>query len=271
MQRRIARPLSAAALLAAATLSPTGATAQGADRWEFGASLNGWFASIYGTANFPHNSTDLSIDISDILENLHFVLMGSFEARKGAWGFFGDLVYMDVGAGNTNTRSFTIGGSPIPGDVQADTHLDMRGTVVTLAATYRVVAAPESHLDLLGGVRMNDVRNRLSWSLSGNVASIALPNRSGEASVEVRNYDAVIGAKGRFHFGADRAWFAPYYVDIGAGDSDLTYQGMIGLGYTFKWGETLVAWRYLGTRFKSGEAFDELNFSGPMVSLVMRW
>lgn len=268
---RLATSLAPAALAAAAALVSNGAMAQDADRWEFGASINGWFASINGTANFPHNGTNISIDISDILENLHFVLMGSFEARKGQWGFFSDLVYMDIGAGRTDTKSFTIGGRPIPAGVNADTHIDMRGTIVTLAATYRMLAAPESQLDLLGGVRMNDVRNRLRWNLTGNVGSIAVPNRNGEASVEIRNYDAVIGAKGRFYFGAERNWFAPYYVDVGTGDSDLTYQGMLGVGYAFKWGETLAAWRYIGNRFKSGDPFDELNFSGPMVSLVMRW
>jgi hypothetical protein len=110
-----------------------------------------------------------------------------------------------------------------------------------------------------------------NWTLSGNVGSISLPNRSGEASVEVRNDDAMIGAKGRVYVGADRSGFAPYDMELGAGDSDLTYQGMFGVGYAFKWGETLAAWRTLGTRFESGEAFDGLNFSGSMVSLDMRW
>jgi hypothetical protein len=84
MFKQRARSLPATALAAAAALMPSGAAAQGADRWEFAASINGWFASTYGTANFPHNGTNLSIAISDILENLHFVLMGSFEARKGS-------------------------------------------------------------------------------------------------------------------------------------------------------------------------------------------
>jgi hypothetical protein len=43
------------------------------------------------------------------------------------------------------------------------------------------------------------------------------------------------------------------------------------VGYSFGWGETLAAWRYLGTQFKSGEPFDELNFNGPMLSLIIRW
>jgi hypothetical protein len=46
---------------------------------------------------------------------------------------------------------------------------------------------------------------------------------------------------------------------------------MVGVGYAFKWGKALAAWRYIGNRFKSGEPFDELNFSGPMFSLGMRW
>ena len=271
MTRKLTTVLATAAVMAAGL--PIGAAAQGAERWEFAASINGWLASIDGQATFPpsQGGSHVAVDIKDILDNLHFVFMTSVEARKGPWGLFGDLVYMDIGAGRTDTRSFAIGGRPIPADVSADTHLDMRGTIVTVAGTYRMLAAPDSQLDVLGGVRMLDVRNRLKWDLRGNVGPIALPDRSGEVSQEFRNVDAVVGVKGRQYFGAERKWFAPYYLDIGTGDSDFTFQAMAGVGYTFKWGETLAAWRYMGTNFKSGEAFEDLNFNGPMVSLVMRF
>ncbi len=38
-------------------------------------------------------------------------------------------------------------------------------------------------------------------------------------------------------FGAGHAWSVPYYLDVGTGDSDLTWQGLLGLAYSFGWGD----------------------------------
>jgi hypothetical protein len=46
-------------------------------------------------------------------------------------------------------------------------------------------------------------------------------------------------------FKLSSAWFVPYYLDVGAGDSYLTWQALAGIGYKFKWGETAAFWRYL--------------------------
>jgi len=33
-------------------------------------------------------------------------------------------------------------------------------------------------------------------------------------------------------FGESRKWFVPYYLDVGTGESDLTWQAMGGIGYS---------------------------------------
>jgi hypothetical protein len=54
---------------------------------------------------------------------------------------------------------------------------------------------------------------------------------------------ALIGLCGKLAFSSDGQWFLPYYVDIGSGDSDLTWQAATGLGYGFRWGEIAGIYR----------------------------
>ncbi len=71
--------------------------------------------------------------------------------------------------------------------------------------------------------------------------------------------------------GAPSQWFVPYYLDIGAGDSDLTLQVLAGIGYRFSWGEVVGAWRYLAYDLPSDKAIADVNFNGPAVGAVFRW
>jgi len=56
-------------------------------------------------------------------------------------------------------------------------------------------------------------------------------DRSGSRKASFKNWNGVVGVKGRFSFGANREWFFPYYADVGASQSELTYQLMAGIGY----------------------------------------
>jgi len=63
----------------------------------------------------------------------------------------------------------------------------------------------------------------------------------------------------------------PFYLDVGTGQSDLTWQVAAGVGYSFQWGEVLAMWRYLDYNFKSGSDLEELNFNGAMLGVTFRW
>ena len=52
----------------------------------------------------------------------------------------------------------------------------------------------------------------------------------GGSTVKPSAWDGVIGARGRIKLG-DGHWFAPYYLDLGAGQSDLTWQAFPFLGW----------------------------------------
>ena len=214
------------------------------------------------------------IDIDKIIENLKTFFMGSFDARRGQFGVFTDLVYVDIGDTKSDTRALSIGGVPLPADVSAKVGFNIKGWAWTLAGLYQAVKTPDASLDVIGGVRLLDLKDSLDWALSGNVGSVALADRTGSRGDSLQNWDAIIGVRGRHAFGERRAWFAPYHLDVGAGESNLTWQAIAGIGYSFGWGDVLAAWRYLDYDMKSGETIESLNFNGPLdrggVPLVTR-
>jgi hypothetical protein len=137
--------------------------------------------------------------------------------------------------------------------------------------TYRDLATPGMTMDLLAGARMLDVRQKLSWSLVGNGESMPVSSRSGSSEASLKNWDAIIGLKGRTAVGESGKLFVPYYADVGTGNSDLTWQAMAGVGYSFGWGDVVAAWRYLDYKMKPGKSIEDLTFSGPTIAAVFHW
>lgn len=264
--------LAAAAACLAASLAPTHAAAQGTDAWNFSAAIYGYFPTIGGSTTFPPSggSKSASVDIGTILDNLNFTFMGSFEARKGEWGGLADLIYMDVSASKTLTGGLTIGGV-VPASATADVTLDLKGSVLTLAGTYRALNAADHTADIVFGARQLNVKPKLGWQFSSNVGQIAPPDRAGSREVTLDNWDAIIGFKGRAAFGEGNRWFVPYYLDMGTGASRFTWQAYAGLGYSFGSWDVLGAWRYISYDFKSGDVMETMDFNGPGVAVVFRW
>jgi len=270
MRSQIKKAISVISLTAA--LLPAAVSADNSDSWEFGASVYGWFPDISGSTSFPDGSGgDFTLPIDTILDNLKFTFQGSFDARKGNWGLYTDVIYMDMGASKSNTGEGTIGGIEIPVDVTAKVSLDMTSWIWTTAGYYRMLETSQSTVDILAGVRYADIEQTLKVSLSGNTADLPFPERDGKVVVGGTNWDAIIGLRGKFAFGRDNAWFLPYYLDVGTGDSDLTWQAFGGVGYAFGWGELAAVWRYMEYDLDSKGPMNDMNFSGPAVGAVWRW
>ena len=77
--------------------------------------------------------------------------------------------------------------------------------------------------------------------------------------------------RGRASFGKDDRWFIPYYVDVGTGDSDLTWQGIIGGGYAFDWGDVQAVWRYLDYDLPSKQEIQSANFNGAAIGVTFHF
>jgi hypothetical protein len=265
--------ISAAALCAFAALSPTDSAAQTAESWKWQASIYAYLPDISGRTTFPDRSGGggSTLDAETTLDNLQMTFMGNIEASNGRWGMFTDAVYMDIGNTKSGYRDFTIGGAALPAGVDANVSYDLKGWAWTLAGTWRVASTPAATMDVIAGTRLFDLRQTFGYEVTGNVGSIPTAGRAGTSEAKLSNWDAIVGVKGRMAFGESRKWFVPYYFDIGTGESDLTWQAMGGIGYSFGWGDVVASWRYLDYDMKSGKKIESMTFNGPAIAAVFHW
>jgi hypothetical protein len=264
--------LTATTLLSVALAGLTPVAAHGdtaGDPWQFSASIYGWIPSLSGDVIFPVGSggSDLSVSTEDVLDALNMAFMGTFGAKKGQWGVWSDLVYADLGGDKQGSHDFTVGGHPV--SVSADLSLDMTMWIWTAAGTYELAKSPENTTDLVFGARLLDIQTELDWSFNGT--GPAGIGASGSTDADGSLWDAIIGVKGVADLGAGNKWFIPYYADIGAGESDLTWQVNAGIGYRYNWGAVVASWRYLDYDMKSGDVLETLTANGALIGVNWQW
>ena len=275
--QRIASSCLLAGLMAVATLTPLAVQAEeSSDDWQWGVTLYAWLPSLSGDTSFPSvpgdgGSGSIGVSGQDILKALNFTFMSTIDLRKGRWGLATDVIYLDLGANKSKTRQLSIGGQDLPIGVTADLDLNVTGWLWTTVGTYRVVDEPGRSLTVFAGARLLDLEETLKWQLSGDIGSLPLPGTEGKSHVSDSVWDGIVGIKGRASFGANGKWFVPYYLDIGTGSSDLTWQAMTGIGYTYSWGELTAAWRYLDYDLGSNTPIESLILNGPAIGVTWRF
>jgi hypothetical protein len=274
------RGATTALFIAASALLPVSANAQSApagglaEKWMFTATLYGWVPTIDGKVNFAEDrgSTGIHASMSDVLTHLRMTFQGTLDAHNGRWGMFTDVVYVDVAGVKSNERDFSIGNIGIPATATADLDLTIKALVWTVAGEYRVASDPAWTVDVLGGARLLQMKPRLGYSITGDIGGIVLPGgRSGSKQVDESVWDGIVGVKGRYTFGDDRKWYAPFYLDVGTGQTQLTWQIAGGIGYSYNWGSVFAMWRYLDYNFASGKKLEDITMNGPMLGVAFRW
>jgi hypothetical protein len=270
------RTLPACALAAAAvcaSLAPIASRAETPDEWRFAATIYGWLPSISVDTSFPSKTGGSSVDVtgSDILNALNFTFMGALDAQKGDWGAFTDVIYLNLGASTKQTRDLSVGGGRLPATITGKASLNITGWVWTTAGTYRVVDHPTYTMDVLAGVRLLNLGEDLKWSLAGDLGDPPIIDASGRSNVSDNIWDGIVGFKGRASFGDGDKWFVPYYFDIGTGNSDLTWQGIVGVGYSFDWGDLFAAWRYMDYGMPSKNAIQSADFNGGAIGVTFHF
>ena len=264
---------AAGALVPAPALAQSTQSSWDSGKWEFAATIYGWVPTIDGKVNYAGDSrnSDIHVNEGNVLSHLKMTFQGALDAHNGRWGIFNDLVYVDLGGSKSQTRNFSVGGIGIPSTATTDLSLDFKGLVWTVAGEYRVASDPAWTVDLLAGARLLQVKPTLGYSITGDLGPISLPGRNGTKQVDESLWDGVVGIKGRYAFGDDRKWFVPFYLDVGTGQTQLTWQGAAGVGYAFHWGEVVAMYRYLDWNAKSGKPIEDLNLGGAMIGVTFRW
>ena len=203
------------------------ATPASTDNWQTALALYGWFPTVGGSLKYPLPSgavADVEAGPGDYLQDLQFAFMGSFLARKNDWSILADLIYLDLsGEKGKATVSRRPGGTGF--DLKAESSL--KGTLFQLAGAYTVARNDSANLDVLVGLRYAGFDADTDLSLEGPLLP-TLP--TARLSDSVNLLDGSIGVKGQVEWGSN--WFSPYYLDIGTGDTEFTWQALAGVGYT---------------------------------------
>jgi len=241
-------------LVAASTATVSASEGSAAD-WQYGLMIYGWLPGISGDLNYsqPDDGDSIGIDANNIIDALNMTFMGSFEARKGPWSGFTDVIYLDLGG--DKSKSVTLPGQT----AEFDADMNLTGWLWTLGGAYTLWSDQGSHLDMLAGVRLLSIDTDVD--LTGGGPGQADLNLSESEDL----WDAIVGVKGRLNL--RDPWFMPYYADIGTGDTDLTWQVMAGVGYAFDWGDVMLNYRYLEYDQGNDKLLQNLAFSGAMLGV----
>ena len=230
-------------------------------QWQYAAAIYLWGADLGGKTL---SGSEVEVGFSDLVENLEFGAMSSFTARKNRWSVLADMIYLDLGVDKTAELSVPVG--PIQVPVTTAVSLDVEGWVLHLAGGYELYSEGASRLDLIGGARYMD----FSMDMFLELQSLG-PGQSRTVSASLSSFDGIVGLNGNASLG--EKWNLPYYVDIGTGESEFTWQASAGVMYQA--GTTVnvaLVYRHLEWDIDdSARVIDDINFSGPMLGVVFHW
>lgn len=235
-------------------------TSDSQDQWKYSGAIYLWGADLGGRTI---DGSEVEVGFSDLVDNLETGFMGAFEARKNDWSLLTDIIYLDIGANKTADLSVPVG--PIQVPVTTATNLGLQGLIWHVSGGYELYSANDSRLDLVGGVRYLD----LDMDLFLELQSLG-PGQSRTVSESLTAWNGIIGLKGRASLG--ERWYLPYYFDLGAGDSDSTWQLAVGIGFQAGSGwDVALVYRYLEWNLASTRVIKDLDFSGPSLGVFFRW
>ncbi len=241
--------LSAVASLLVAPAPARAADPPAPDAWKFGGEIYMWGASI-GADTVTGGNVHVGFD--KLLDHLDMGFMGALGARKGNWTIAVDAIYMDISGDSSRTVTLP------DRSVSASANLVLKSWVVDPSLGYTVVENDAFRLEVLVGARYLYLKSTLSAQVDG-----PLETRFRQFSDTDNVWNGIGGIRGRVNFCP--RFFVPYYADVGAGASKLTWQAFGGLGYGFGWIDLMVGYRHLAWDLKDNPLFDQMSFGGPIL------
>lgn len=274
--RRFACGVVAAALLATSAATSADETAES---WRFGLTPYIWLPTIDGSLKYAlppgsGGSPEISVGPTDWFDLLNAALLVSGSATNGRLSLQSDLVYLSMSSKNDGRvlsvdDTVTVPGTRIPIPISAalnlNTRTDLDALSWTISGGYQVASSEISSVTAFVGARYLGVDVTSGWDLTAEITvpgtGVILPAQ-GEIGTDVDLWDALIGVRGHYDF-TDSQWSTLYYFDIGAGDSDLTWNAMAGFAYAYGWGDVLLAYRHLEYDQSADKLLQDFSFGGP--------
>ena len=234
------RGLLAACLSLMCFVGPVASAAD--DEWDFGAEIYLWGANIDIETATGGNS---EIRFTDIADDLELAGMAVLAAQRGPWLFAADIVYLDI--------DDSIEDRVLPGTELSD--LGLEAWIIQPKVGYRIQESQRSTVHLQAGLRYLwiDLDQKFEFSAP-------LPPGSSKFSESDGNWDGIVGVRGQWRF--NDQWYTTVMFDVGAGDSDSTWQGLVDVGYRFKRFDVVAGYRYLDWSDTENDELNDLNISG---------
>ncbi|HVR98434.1 MAG TPA: hypothetical protein VMW27_17605, partial [Thermoanaerobaculia bacterium] len=178
-----------------------------------------WLSEIGVDASInDHEVFEREADLADVLDDLDFSIQAHLEGQRGRHGVLLDVSYSDLG---DEDKHIDLAG---PAEIVAKGDLEM--TLLEAAAIFNP-RGDGTGLTVIYGARIVDIDEEIDARIVLGPASTA--SRRYEASSTL--LDGMLGVR---HIGrlSDR-WSSVLRADASAGGTELTWNAMLGLGYTF--------------------------------------
>jgi hypothetical protein len=250
----------------------------GSSGWTFNVAPYLWFANINTDLSFNLPpalggtvTASPSVSFGDLVSHFNIGVMGAADARYGRFSVVTDFIYLNVGDTPSQFRSVNFPNHPaIPVQAGAESSqgLTLRTSIWTLAGGYTLAEGDWGNFDVIAGFRLFEVNTRVNYSLAltiagprGNGATFGgVGGVSGSGDI----WNGIGGFRGRVRVG-NAGFFVPYYFDIGAGGSNLTWQISSGVGYHVGPADVSLTYRYLSFEQGSSAVVQHLDIKGPML------
>jgi hypothetical protein len=281
MTHHAARSLAAAtALIAIAAAPPAQAQDSGLrPGWSFEVAPYVWLPSVSANLRYAlpadlGGSADVKADAGDYFAELNFAAAFAASVRYDRFTLLTDFMYVSADAGGSRGRSADIIGvqrNPVSRRVDVSGNTNLKTTLWTLAGGYTVASGSWGNVDVLAGVRYLGIDAGSDYTLTvtllgplGNAGPTF--GGAGRLSGSDNIWNGIVGVRGRINI-AETGIFVPYYLDIGAGDSNFTWQGFTGIGYQAGWAGVQLGWRHMSYDQGGNRLVQDMTMTGAYLAV----
>lgn len=226
-----------------------------ADEWERRVGLTGYMFGMKGEAGAKGLSADVDLSIQDVVSNLDGALTLYTDGTNGSWGYWGSFEYIRIEDDAAKVGNLVaIGpGTKIKGDFQTET------TILDGGFSYNI----NESVELIGGLRYWRLDNEITAAISIGDNLGRAKDVSGSESV----LDGFIGTRVKLQLSEN--WSSMLRFDLGAGDSDSTYQAMAMMNYHINdnW-TTSFGYRYLSLDYENNGFIFDMENQGIQIAVL---
>ena len=266
-------------------------------RWQFNFTPYGWLIGVNGSATAKGRTFDIDASFFDLVEKSDSImaLMGYFEARKGRFSFFSDVVWQDLSFDARRSAS----GNPFPNlpnvniAIKAKANLDYQSTIIQSGVLYQVAKwqgrdGAYTALDLAGSARYwneeVDVSLRVTGTLTAEIEKLGLVLQRSKSIAVARSgtlewVDPVVGARLRHQMASGSELILAGDVGGFGVGSDFSWQALATYGFDVNYFgtplRTVVGYRALAVDYSENGRFGKNGFDlvqhGPVLGISLRW